>query len=73
MSQQKRKTDSKGPKRFQVSVRTMFILSMAIAFGVITTFLLCSTAALLVQAVLGGAMSTAGTFQFLDKITKMAK
>lgn len=73
MPQQERETNSKGPNRLQTSVRTMLILVMAFASGVITTFLLCSTVAPLVQAVLGGVMSTAGTLKFFDKITNPAK
>jgi hypothetical protein len=73
VSRQEHKIYSNGPNKLQVSVRAILILLMAFASGAITALPLCSPVAPLVQAFLSGAMSTAGTLQLFDKITKPDK
>ena len=70
MSQHDRETGSSGPVGLQVSVRTMIILLLALAAGVVTTVLLWSTAVPLAHALLGGTVSSVGALRFFDKIIK---
>jgi len=69
MPKRDRTSESSGLVSLQISVRTAIILLLALAAGLITTVLLWTTAVPMVQAILSGIASSAGTFQFLDKIT----
>lgn len=66
MAKHGRKSGSNRSARPQVVLRTMIVLLLSLAAGVVTTVLLWSTAVPMAQAVLGGIASSAGTFRFFD-------
>lgn len=60
------------PARLQLSVRTVIIVLLALAAGVVTSGLLWATAVPMAQALLGGIASGAAALRFFDKIIEAA-